>query len=87
LESIDAGMDVYTTGGVFKAGELVLDPMRAALLIASKNSSVHEAAFTPIIGSLLLALQSAGAKISEDMIDTIRRTLPQSAISKHKDSD
>ena len=49
------GMDIYTTGGVFNAGEWVLLPFREDIHEESPSSTVSPAAFSPIIGALLLA--------------------------------
>ncbi len=87
LGMLDTGMTVYTTGGVFKAGEFVLKPFRETLQQQSSAINIQEAMFSPIIGGLLLALQAAGSTLNDDVIQTIRASLPESAISKHKEKE
>jgi N-acetylglucosamine kinase-like BadF-type ATPase len=82
LGMIYSGMTVYTTGGVFRSGEYVLTPFKETLLARSPASTVAEAAFSPIIGALLLALKSANTTLNEHVLETIRQTAPQAAISK-----
>jgi hypothetical protein len=64
-------MDVYTTGGVFRAGSFVLDPFREML----QRQTVHTAAFSPVVGALFLALEAAEISLTEDIIQTIRPQL------------
>ena len=84
LGVLDTGMTVYTTGGVFKAGEFILKPFHDTLRAQSPASAVQEAAFSPIIGGLLLALQASGSSLDDSVISTIRASQPASAISKHQ---
>ncbi|NPV67698.1 MAG: ATPase [Anaerolineae bacterium] len=82
LEMLESGMAVYPTGGVFQAGPLLLEPFAASLRDASPCSSVRQAAFAPVVGALLLALQQAGVSISGTTIEAIRASLPAAARSK-----
>jgi N-acetylglucosamine kinase-like BadF-type ATPase len=82
LGMMDAGMSVYTTGGVFQAGEYVLTPFEECLLARSPACAIREAAFSPIIGALFLALRAAGRVLDDGVIKTIRETAPAAAISK-----
>jgi N-acetylglucosamine kinase-like BadF-type ATPase len=82
LGMLETGMSVYTTGGVFGAGEWIGVPFRAAVNGASPRAEVRAAAFAPVIGALLLARQQAGQPITQDTIDKIQATLPAVARSK-----
>jgi N-acetylglucosamine kinase-like BadF-type ATPase len=73
------GIDVYTTGGVFRAGPFVLDPFREML----QRYPVHSAAFSPVVGALFLALEAAHTALTDGVIQAIRRSLPENAVSKH----
>jgi N-acetylglucosamine kinase-like BadF-type ATPase len=73
------GMDIYTTGGVFRAGPFVLDPFREML----QRYPVHSGAFSPVVGALFLALEAAHTVLTDDVIQAIRRSLPENAVSKH----
>jgi N-acetylglucosamine kinase-like BadF-type ATPase len=85
LNMVDTGMSVYTTGGVFHAGEFVLAPFRERIAARSSASAsaVHEAAYSPVIGALFLAIQSAGTTLTDDVTQAIRDSAPKAAISKH----
>ena len=76
------GMDIYTTGGVFNAGEWVLLPFREDIHAESPSSTVSPAVFSPVIGALLLALKAAGSPLDGSVIDRIRGSAPDAAISK-----
>lgn len=82
LEMVEQGMPVYPTGGVFQAGPLILEPFGATLGQASPKSEIREAAFAPVIGALLMALQQAGLSIDNGVVQSIRTTLPALARSK-----
>lgn len=85
LNTLEVGMNVFTTGGVFKAGALVLAPFRDTLLARSGESSVNEAAFSPIVGALLLALRAAGSAFDANLLQSIQESLPAAALSKISD--
>ncbi len=87
LGMLDAGMTVYTTGGVFAAGPLVLDPFHETLGRRSPASAIREAAYSPVIGALLMALQAAGVVPDDSVIAAISTSLPEAAISKHKEKE
>jgi N-acetylglucosamine kinase-like BadF-type ATPase len=82
LSRIDSGMAVYMTGGVFRAGLPVIDAFRKAVAAGSPASRVYNAAFSPIVGALLLALQNAGVDLSESIMNAIRSSLPDVAVMK-----
>src|SRR5262249_7666983 len=76
LNQLEVGQAIYHTGGVFRAGSLILDAFGAPIAAQSPNSTIHAAAFSPAVGSLLLALQAAGVELNPPVIDQVRRTLP-----------
>ncbi|MFQ3567878.1 MAG: BadF/BadG/BcrA/BcrD ATPase family protein [Aggregatilineales bacterium] len=78
----EAGMPIYPTGGVFRAGSLILDPFRARVGAASPTSTVREPALGPAAGALLLALRAAGVTITDMLVERIQRTLPREAAQK-----
>jgi hypothetical protein len=84
LSSAESGLPVYTTGGVFAAGDLILRSFRDRLAVYSPHSTVRPAQFTPAVGALLLALRSAGATLSNTLLERLRATLPpQAAMKQH----
>ncbi|MEO8395666.1 MAG: hypothetical protein ABI700_21910, partial [Chloroflexota bacterium] len=84
LGRLESGQAIYYTGGVFRAGALILDSFTALVASRSPNSSVHAPAFSPAVGSLLLALRAAGVELTPTVIDQIRRTLPPDALLKQR---
>ncbi len=85
LNVLETGMNVFTTGGVFKAGTLIMNSFRETLQSRSPVSQVAEAAFSPIVGGLFLALQAAGSSLDDSVLKAISDTLPAVAASKHQD--
>ncbi len=84
LGRLESGQPIYYTGGVFRAGALILDSFTALVAAGSPNSSVHAPAFSPAVGSLLLALRAAGVELTPAVIDQISRTLPPDALLKQR---
>lgn len=87
LDQLDSGQPIYHTGGVFRAGALILNSFASLIASRSVHSSVHAAAFSPAVGSLLLALQAAGVELTASVIEQIQRTLPADALLKRRGKD
>ncbi len=87
LGQLEGGLPVYFTGGVFHAGLPILTAFEAGVASQSPHSSVQPATFSPVVGSLLLALRAAGVDLSPGVIDHIRRTLPADALLKRSERD
>ncbi len=75
-------LPVYTTGGVFRAGELLLHPFRNVIQSRFANMAVHPAAYSPSVGALFLALQAMTISLDAALLRRVDASLPQSAISK-----
>ena len=73
---------IYTTGGVFSAGEPLLGPFRARLHASDTSITVQSAAYSPIIGALFLALTAAGTTLNDQVIAMIQQTMPKAARNK-----
>jgi N-acetylglucosamine kinase-like BadF-type ATPase len=56
----DEMFDVAVSGGVTRAGELVLGPMRATVQKRAQGARVWAAKLQPVCGALLIALREAG---------------------------
>lgn len=82
LDQVAVGMNIYTTGGVFRAGAPLLDAFAAEITRESPSSTVHGAAFSPSVGALFMALQAADVPLSEAIVANIRATLPEDAVLK-----
>jgi N-acetylglucosamine kinase-like BadF-type ATPase len=75
-------LTVYPTGGVFRAGQWVLDPFAASLKLSSLNTEVRQPAFPQVVGALLLAQQQSGGALDEPFLERLRQTLPTSLQNK-----
>jgi N-acetylglucosamine kinase-like BadF-type ATPase len=69
-------VSVYLTGGVFKAGELLLEPFRSLLQREWPAAEPREPRFPPAVGGLILAARSAGISVDVAWLDTVAATLP-----------
>jgi N-acetylglucosamine kinase-like BadF-type ATPase len=79
LDDTHTGMNVYTTGGVFAAGDLILGRFREQIMRISPTSRVLPARFAPAVGALLLALRSAGIALDTPLLERIAAGLPPQA--------
>lgn len=84
LGVVETGITVYTTGGVFSAGDLILTSLRETVLAASPSSTIQHAHFNPATGAVLLALKAANIELSVQVIANMRATQPAAAIAKHQ---
>lgn len=65
-------VDVYPTGGVFRAGELVTAPFAAILGSQWPTATVCKPAFEPVFGALIRAFQVAGIEVSAGLLENLR---------------
>ncbi|MDB4897107.1 MAG: ATPase BadF/BadG/BcrA/BcrD type, partial [Firmicutes bacterium] len=56
---------VYPTGGVFRVGDLILQPFSEALARLAPQAFVAQPALPPLGGALVMALELAGALSAE----------------------
>jgi len=61
--------DVGTIGGVFKAGNLILEPVKNEILKVAPKARITTPKFEPVIGAVILALERLGVKINEKMLE------------------
>jgi N-acetylglucosamine kinase-like BadF-type ATPase len=71
-----SAVDVYLTGGVFAAGDVLLNPFRSALRNGWLEASPREPRFPPAVGGLILAARSVGRWIDEVWLDAVAASLP-----------
>lgn len=67
---------IYTTGGVFKAGEVLMHPFRDVLNREWPEAEPREPRFPPAVGGLILAAQSVGIVVDDAWLDNVATTLP-----------
>ena len=71
---------VAVTGGLRKAGEVFLEPLRAAVAHAAPTCRIVQPKLPPVVGAALIALESMGIALDEKVINNIqvsRRDLQQ----------
>jgi len=64
----DEAVAICPVGGLFRAGDLILEPLRAALRALASAASIEPARFPPVLGGVLLALQSIDAVTDADVL-------------------
>lgn len=75
LEALEAGLPVFPTGGVFKAGAPVLGPFTTAVARTARASHVLHPAYPPVVGAFFLALAMGGVLLSERVEQNLAQTL------------
>ena len=84
LEMKENGISIFPTGGLFQSNTIIKDALRQSIAWRAPEVQVKEPAFPPIVGGLLLALQSATGSLNPAIIDKLQATFPQAAASKHQ---
>lgn len=69
--------DLAVTGGVFKAGEMVLNPFKKIIKKVAPKCRIICPKFEPVIGAILLALKEINVKIDSKVLKNIELTLPK----------
>jgi N-acetylglucosamine kinase-like BadF-type ATPase len=67
---------VYLTGGIFGAGDVLLDPLRAALATGWSTAEARFPRFPPAVGGLILAARALGREPGAGWLDAVERSLP-----------
>jgi N-acetylglucosamine kinase-like BadF-type ATPase len=65
-------VDVYPTGGVFRAGDVVIRPFEAWLRAQWSTATVRQPGFEPMYGALIRAYQAAGIEVSAGLLGNLR---------------
>jgi N-acetylglucosamine kinase-like BadF-type ATPase len=80
----DAGLTaVYPTGGVLGPDSIVTAAFREAVEAGAGGLRVETAAFSPVVGALLLGLQAAGTALDNTTLAAVRATMPAAAVTKN----
>ncbi|MGQ9479537.1 MAG: N-acetylglucosamine kinase [Thermoproteota archaeon] len=61
-------------GGVFKAGELITKPLGEAIREVAPSAYLTYPRFQPVVGASLIALEKAGVKITDDVLNVVEET-------------
>jgi N-acetylglucosamine kinase-like BadF-type ATPase len=70
-----ATADVHLVGGMFAAGKLLLDSLRAELAGSHPAATARRAEQAPLLGSLVLAARHAGIDVGESWTNRARTSL------------
>ena len=74
LEMENDQFAVVPFGGVFQAGEIVLDSCRNTLLKTAPKAKLIKPKYEPVVGGILLALDTYGVKINDSIISAIENS-------------
>lgn len=69
--SASDAVHVSYSGGAFKAGSRLLDPMRQALAAAATGYTLHPPRFVPSVGASLYAARCAGLMLQQDSLQRL----------------
>ena len=67
---------VFPTGGVFRAGDLVLNPFASRIRREWPNVTISEPHFEPVIGALIRGYQHSGITITPELLEKLRLAAP-----------
>jgi N-acetylglucosamine kinase-like BadF-type ATPase len=68
-------VDVFLTGGVFSAGDIVLDPFHAMLHKGWPEARPLKPRFPPVVGTLILAARSLDRAVDPHWLNAVARTM------------
>ena len=69
-------VEVFLTGGVFDAGDILLAPFRAALHNGWPSAESRAPRFPPAVGCLILAARAAGISVDDTWLESVAASLP-----------
>lgn len=67
---------VYLTGGVFQAGDLILEPLRATLHEGWPEADARLPIHPPVVGALILARRASGREVDAAWLAKVAASLP-----------
>lgn len=79
LRMLDERFGVSLNGGVFKAGEPVLAPLRETILAAAPKARIVEPKLPPACGAVVLLLRRAGADVDGDLVAGMKASLKKAS--------
>lgn len=75
LEMLDERFGVSLNGGVFRAGEPLLEPLMGTIRASAPLAEVVEPRLPPACGAVVLLLRRAGARVDDSVVDRMRSSL------------
>ncbi|MEM1558429.1 MAG: BadF/BadG/BcrA/BcrD ATPase family protein [Thermoproteota archaeon] len=80
LRMEDDEFPIGLIGGVFRAGELVTNPLKDEIKKLAPRSYLTFPRFPPVAGACLIALEKAGVRLTEDVLKYIENTLKKQGL-------
>ena len=74
IYSTGESVDIYPTGGVFRAGDDVMRPFSQAILGEWPEAVITKPHFEPVIGALIRGYQHAGIEITPTLLENLRES-------------
>jgi len=71
--------DIYCTGGVFKAGPIVLAPFKRELRKSVPRFTVRRPRFEPVVGAFVVALRQRRVEASGSILENLQASYPRLA--------
>jgi N-acetylglucosamine kinase-like BadF-type ATPase len=78
---------VHLAGGMFAAGPVLLDPLRAELARTHPAARTRPAAQAPLLGALVLAARSIGTTVDSAWLERARSSLPNASCEHNQRTD
>ena len=75
LHMENESFDVAPVGGVFKAGELILNSFEEVVMKTAPKCRIVSPRFEPVVGAVLMALREIGVEIDDKLVRSIKATL------------
>lgn len=67
-------VEVFPTGGVFRAGDVVMQPFEQTLLGEWPEATIVQPHFEPVYGALIRGYQQAGLEITPTLLENLRQS-------------
>lgn len=80
LRMEDDEFPIGLIGGVFKAGEFVINPLKDEIKKLAPRAYLTFPRFPPVAGACLIALEKAGVKLTEDVLRSVEDTLKKQGL-------
>ena len=78
----DEHVEIALVGGLFQAGETMVQPFRAAVGKRLVSFELIPAELPPAVGAAILALQAAGVELNPSALQTLRQAIQARSATK-----
>jgi N-acetylglucosamine kinase-like BadF-type ATPase len=66
--------DIYLTGGLFKAGQAILEPLKRELRKSIRHFTIRYPEFDPAVGGFILSLNEHNIDLDEAILTNLQRS-------------